>query len=250
LISLAHVPTLMELEVIHSGVACRPRDASWPIQLLTRAGFLPLWLLVFDFTLALLAKRPYFFVMKLLIFVFWFNYLKVLAGVLRIEHPREFDYVLCGAERYAVPDARFVTTVQYVLVMLFGFWQDVVLRNGVLSRWNIFVVHVVALAYIGSTLASRYFSWWLLAVNLVITGFITLATIVLYLYAVHCYRTDDDSWWLKSLFGKLALLTNIGGSVFAVETTRDERYNAGFPLPSHTKKRRKRRKNSTPINTI
>jgi hypothetical protein len=222
---------------------CWPENTPLWMQLVARAGWLPYLLFVIDFFLAAIWRRPYFFFAKLVVFIFWFRYLQVLAKILHVERQRGFDYELCGASRFALPDAVFVSTLVYLAMMLIGFWMDTQMARTFMTRWNIFVISMITLCYVASTIITGYFSWMQLALNSGVAVFVAISTLVIYRYAVHCYEVDDDEWWLKTMFGRLARLANVTGPIFFVDSTRQARHAALTSKRERERRRRRERKN-------
>ncbi len=161
-------------------LVCEPRDAPLLVRMLIRTvGFFPYQVAGFSVCVSMFDTSPLmtFLSYAMLAGAYWYFYL--LAAELQYERAAGFPSHLCGASRYALPDAHFVTSVAYVIALSISIARHRVYAIRV-SRFRAATIVAYVLAYCASTIASGYFTPQLLAINALIAVMLALMCVVLF----------------------------------------------------------------------
>lgn len=147
---------------ISFGFACVPDDAGIVGCAVAYFMFYPCWLIVFNWLVSMIDDRKYFFFASWLVLSFAYVYADAFSQALEVERPAPFDWELCRTTRYATPDAQFVSSIAYTLVVAVGLWRDKH-RFGVLQAA---VAYSTPLIYIIATVYTGYLSIGQMLLNL------------------------------------------------------------------------------------
>jgi len=150
---------------ISFGFACLPDDAGIFGCALAYFMFYPYWLAVFNWLVGLVDNRRYFFLASWILLTAGFYYMESFAEALQYERPEHYDSDLCRTKRYAIPDAKFVSSIAYTIVAAFGLVRDH-RRFGAL---NAIVAYSTPVLYVAATIYTGYLSAAQVAINLVIS---------------------------------------------------------------------------------
>jgi len=142
--------------------------------------FYPAWIVVFNGVLFMIDQNRYFLVASWLILTAQFYYLRAFSEVVASERPVSFDPLVCGATRYAVPDALFVTIISYTCIVGVGLYRDGK-RFGI---QNSIVTYGTPVLYVAATVYTEYLTAAQLAINLAISAITVGSFIVVYQFII------------------------------------------------------------------
>ena len=183
------------------GVACYDDTQSPILQQIAIFEYMPQWIIVFNAVLSLIDNDFFFFVASNVILTLLFYYLLLISHALKVTRPPEFDSELCQVDEFAFPDARYVATLTYAVVIGAGLLLDRRTKNsfGFLTRTLFFFSFVI---YALALLINGYFFAWQLLANTGLGLLIGFLFIFVYWKLVYQYDVAHDiRYWLSERLG-------------------------------------------------
>ena len=193
-------------ELIVADATCVPSDANAVEVFIVRTfAFWPLLVFTFGSFVAIFDTSVYLILTTLLILFANYHYFTILGRAIGVPRPDGFDAEFCHAQPFALPDAKFVVAIVYTMLAVSGIVTHTVFRRRV-SILRLAILIGFMLGYITSTIISRYFSWWLLASNMLIAVVTALAYWWLYWRMRKIIWHDANNTWRRHLITLAALL--------------------------------------------
>lgn len=160
----------------------------------------PSVIFVFNLALGVTLSDLYYFFSSIVQLAAYY-YLSGLSYAVRSERPSSFDYVLCRKPQYALPDALFVTSIMYVIVISCGLMcrRSIARKIGILYK---LIFCVVPIFYAIGLYVNDYFTLWQLFVNTALAFFASFFYVYLYWLLVGMFNLIVG-WrhWFANIFG-------------------------------------------------
>ena len=151
--------------VLQFSTTCSPPGANFIGLALTHMMFLPRALFFLNLFINIADGRWFFFFASWALLFWWYHYLAAVSDVSKIPRPDDYDWELCRVTQYALPDALYVSSMSYMVTILWGFFVDKK-RFGITTA---LILHGAPILYSVATVYTGYFSVGILLVNLILS---------------------------------------------------------------------------------
>jgi len=200
-----------ELRVLQFLVPCYIDDVylSETNRVLAVFQWLPVAITIFHATIGLWVADVFFMFANTVTSLLLFFYLDALARSVRSERPALYDWERCGTTQFALPDAWFVTSWSYCIVIGVGLFytRSLTRRIGMLSRIALLSLPPL---YTISLVVNAYFTWRQALCNLLIAAAYSTLFLLFYRYVLGTYNLLPEwrAWVVRKTGIDNAILTD------------------------------------------